>query len=80
MSMNILLILQYSILTASVTLVVGAHGSVNLQLGPYSSSLIEINSVLIQSIKVFNQYLKFEHFLIVFVTNLDNYGVVIFMY
>ncbi|KEH34271.1 ubiquitin-protein ligase, putative [Medicago truncatula] len=39
-------------LIASVTLVVGVHGSVNLQLGPYSSSLIEINSVLIQSIKV----------------------------
>lgn len=54
MLMNFLLILQYSILTASVTLVVGVHGSVNLQLGPYSSSLIEINSVLIQSIKVFN--------------------------
>jgi len=56
--MNFLLILQYSILTASVTLAVGVHGSVNLQLGPYSSSLIEINSVLIQSIKVFNQYLN----------------------
>ncbi|KAK2440749.1 RING/U-box superfamily protein [Trifolium repens] len=33
-------------------LIVGVDGSANLQLGPYSSHLIEINSVLIQSIKV----------------------------
>ncbi|XP_045822229.1 E3 ubiquitin-protein ligase APD2-like [Trifolium pratense] len=33
-------------------LIVGVHGSVNLQLGPYSSHLIEINSMLVQYIKV----------------------------
>ncbi|WJX37266.1 hypothetical protein P8452_25042 [Trifolium repens] len=33
-------------------LIGGVHGSANLQLGPYSSHLIEINSVLVQSIKV----------------------------
>jgi hypothetical protein len=44
---SILLLILFVIIT------VGVHGSANLQLGPYSSHLIEINSVLIQSIKVF---------------------------
>ncbi|CAI8596885.1 unnamed protein product [Vicia faba] len=38
-------------LIESITLTVGVRGS-NLQLGPYSSHLIQINSMLVQSIKV----------------------------
>ncbi|XP_061345892.1 E3 ubiquitin-protein ligase APD2-like [Gastrolobium bilobum] len=37
---------------ASVTLALGICGSVSLQLGPYCSRLIDINSVLVQSVKV----------------------------
>ncbi|KAK7305400.1 hypothetical protein VNO77_43305 [Canavalia gladiata] len=39
-------------LVASVVLGLSICGSVNLQLGPYCSRLIEINSILVQSIKV----------------------------
>ncbi|XP_057428409.1 E3 ubiquitin-protein ligase APD2-like isoform X2 [Lotus japonicus] len=39
-------------LSASVALAFGIYGSLNLQLGPYSSRLIEINSMLVQSVKV----------------------------